>query len=41
QPEDRRITLTADQQFRVWVASLLLIPALIIGAGVLTWWRRR
>ena len=41
QPEDRRITLTADQQFRVVLASLLLIPALIIGAGVLTWWRRR
>ena len=41
EPEDRRITLTADQQFRVQVASLLLIPGLIFGAGVLTWWRRR
>ena len=41
QPEDRRITMTADQQFRVVLVSLLLIPALIIGAGILTWWRRR
>lgn len=39
--EDRRITLTADQQFRITFASLVLIPAFIIGAGVLTWWRRR
>ena len=37
----RRITLTADQQFRIFIASLVLIPGLIVGAGVLTWWRRR
>ena len=41
EPEDRRITLTADQQFRIFIASLLLIPGMIVGAGVLTWWRRR
>ena len=41
EPEDRRITLTADQQFRIFIASLVLIPGLIVGAGVLTWWRRR
>ena len=39
--EDRRITLTADQQFRVVVLSLVLIPGAIVGAGVFTWWRRR
>ncbi len=41
EPEDRRITLTADQQFRIFVASLVLIPGVIVGAGVFTWWRRR
>ena len=41
QPEDRRITLTADQQLRVTWLSLLMIPAAVIGAGLFTWWRRR
>ncbi|MCY4602544.1 MAG: Gldg family protein [Acidobacteria bacterium] len=41
EPEDRRITLTADQQFRIFIASLVLIPGVIVGAGVFTWWRRR
>ena len=41
EPEDRRITVTADQQFRIFVASLVLIPGFIVGAGVFTWWRRR
>ena len=41
QPEDRRITLTADQQLRVTWLSLLMIPAAVIGAGFFTWWRRR
>lgn len=41
EPEDRRITLTADQQFRIFVISLALIPGLIVGSGVYIWWRRR
>ncbi|MGE3277430.1 MAG: GldG family protein [Vicinamibacterales bacterium] len=41
EPEDRRITLTADQQSRVFLLSVFLIPGLIFGAGVYTWWRRR
>ena len=40
-PEDRRITLTPDQQLRITWLSLLMIPAAIIGTGLLTWWRRR
>ena len=39
--EDRRITLTAAQQRNLNVLTLLMIPALIFGAGVHTWWRRR
>ena len=40
QPEDRRITLTAAQQFNVLVVTWL-IPIAAIAAGVGTWWRRR
>lgn len=38
---DRRVTLTADQQRRIGWMSLLIIPGLILGSGVYTWWRRR
>jgi gliding motility-associatede transport system auxiliary component len=40
-PEDRRITLTADQMRRVFWVTVLIIPGLILFAGVQTWWRRR
>ncbi len=40
-PEDRRLTLTADQQRGILVLALLLIPAATAGAGFYTWWRRR
>lgn len=40
-PEDRRITLTADQQRRINLMALVLIPGLILGSGVYTWWQRR
>lgn len=41
EPEDRRLTLTADQQRRVTLVALVLLPLAIIGTGILTWWRRR
>lgn len=41
EPEDRRITLTADQQRRIFWLSLVIIPGLIFGSGVYSWWRRR
>ena len=41
QPEDRRLTLTADQQRRLYWLSLLLVPGFVLGTGVYTWWRRR
>jgi ABC-type uncharacterized transport system involved in gliding motility auxiliary subunit len=40
-PEDRRITLTADQEQRIFYLTVLLVPGLILLAGVQTWWRRR
>jgi ABC-type uncharacterized transport system involved in gliding motility auxiliary subunit len=39
--QDRRITLTADDQQRVFLLSILVIPGLVFAAGVYTWWRRR
>jgi ABC-type uncharacterized transport system involved in gliding motility auxiliary subunit len=40
-PEDRRITLTADQMTRIFWLTVLIIPGLILLTGVQTWWRRR
>ena len=39
--DDRRITLTAVQQQWITITSLLLIPGLVFGSGIYTWWRRR
>ena len=41
EPEDRRLTLTADQQRRLYWLSLLLVPGFVLGTGVYTWWRGR
>jgi gliding motility-associatede transport system auxiliary component len=39
--DDRRITLTATQQNNILWLSLVIIPAVIFGSGVYSWWRRR
>jgi ABC-type uncharacterized transport system involved in gliding motility auxiliary subunit len=41
EPEDRRITLTLDQQQRIFWLSILFLPGVILGAGVYSWWQRR
>ena len=41
EPEDRRLTLTADGQRRLFWLSLFLVPGCVLGSGVYTWWRRR
>jgi ABC-type uncharacterized transport system involved in gliding motility auxiliary subunit len=41
QPEDRRVTMTRTQQRNVLWLSVFVLPGLIIGSGVYTWWRRR
>jgi ABC-type uncharacterized transport system involved in gliding motility auxiliary subunit len=40
-PEDRRITLTTERQRQIFWLTVLIIPGLILMAGVQTWWRRR
>jgi ABC-type uncharacterized transport system involved in gliding motility auxiliary subunit len=40
-PEDRRITLNADQERRIFYLTVLIVPGLVLLAGVQTWWRRR
>ena len=41
EPEDRRLTLTADAQRRLFWLSLLLVPGFVLGTGVYTWMQRR
>lgn len=41
EPEDRRLTLTASAQRRLFWLSVLLLPAAILGVGVYTWMSRR
>jgi ABC-type uncharacterized transport system involved in gliding motility auxiliary subunit len=41
EPEDRRLTMTADQQQRIMLLSIFIIPGLVFATGVYTWWRRR
>jgi ABC-type uncharacterized transport system involved in gliding motility auxiliary subunit len=41
QPQDQRLTLTANQQNRIMILSLFIIPGLVFATGVYTWWKRR
>jgi ABC-type uncharacterized transport system involved in gliding motility auxiliary subunit len=40
-PEDRRLTMTADQMTRVMLLSLGIVPGAVFLLGIVTWWRRR
>jgi ABC-type uncharacterized transport system involved in gliding motility auxiliary subunit len=41
QPEDRRLTMTADAQNRIMILTLFIIPGLVFATGIYTWWKRR
>ena len=41
EPEDRRVTMTPRQQTLAMATSVFFLPALVFGAGIFTWWRRR
>jgi ABC-type uncharacterized transport system involved in gliding motility auxiliary subunit len=38
---DRRITLTANARTGMFWLTIVVIPAIVLGAGVFSWWRRR
>jgi ABC-type uncharacterized transport system involved in gliding motility auxiliary subunit len=41
EPEDRRLTLTRAQMARIFYASVVGLPLLVVIAGLGVWWRRR
>jgi ABC-type uncharacterized transport system involved in gliding motility auxiliary subunit len=41
EPEDRRLTMTANQMRLAFYSSVLAIPLLILAAGLSVWWKRR
>jgi ABC-type uncharacterized transport system involved in gliding motility auxiliary subunit len=40
-PDDRPLTMTADQQRMVFYFTMFIVPALLIGNGIRVWWKRR
>ena len=40
-PEDRQLTMTANQMRWVRISSQFLLPLVVVLAGVGVWWRRR
>jgi ABC-type uncharacterized transport system involved in gliding motility auxiliary subunit len=41
EPEDRRLNITGDRMSLVFWWSVVLIPASMVGFGLMVWWRRR
>jgi ABC-type uncharacterized transport system involved in gliding motility auxiliary subunit len=41
EPDDRRVSMTANQQLRVMILALFVVPIAVLGSGVYAWWRRR
>lgn len=41
EPQDRRLTLTERSTQGLFLLSLLVVPGIVFGAGVYSWWRRR
>jgi ABC-type uncharacterized transport system involved in gliding motility auxiliary subunit len=41
QPEDRRLSLTPDQQNRIAILTIFLIPGIVFASGIYAWWKRR
>jgi ABC-type uncharacterized transport system involved in gliding motility auxiliary subunit len=39
--DDRRVTMTANQQLRVMILALFVVPIVVFGTGIYAWWRRR
>lgn len=40
-PEDRRLTLNRSQMSTIFFGSVIGLPLMILGSGLLVWWKRR
>jgi ABC-type uncharacterized transport system involved in gliding motility auxiliary subunit len=40
-PDERRVTMTARQMLGVELIAGVVMPAMVLAAGIYTWWRRR
>jgi ABC-type uncharacterized transport system involved in gliding motility auxiliary subunit len=41
EPEDRRLTLSLRQMRLLFYSSVIVLPLIVVGAGLGVWWRRR
>jgi ABC-type uncharacterized transport system involved in gliding motility auxiliary subunit len=41
EPEDRRLTLNVRQMRLLFYSSVIVLPLIVVGAGLGVWWRRR
>jgi ABC-type uncharacterized transport system involved in gliding motility auxiliary subunit len=41
EPEDRRLTLTANDQNLIFLLSVFIVPGMVFAAGIYTWYKRR
>jgi ABC-type uncharacterized transport system involved in gliding motility auxiliary subunit len=41
EPSDRRLSMTENKTMAIMLLSILVIPGVVLGAGVFSWWRRR
>jgi ABC-type uncharacterized transport system involved in gliding motility auxiliary subunit len=41
EPEDRRLTLTAEDQNKLFLLSIFLLPGAVFAAGIYSWYGRR
>ena len=41
EPADRRMTLTENKTTAILLLSIFVIPGVVLGVGVYSWWRRR
>ena len=41
EPSERRMTLTENKTTAILLLSIFVIPGVVLGAGVYSWWRRR
>ena len=41
EPEDRRLNISGNRMSLIFWWSVVLLPLIVVGAGLMVWWRRR